>query len=166
MPFASTAPLASSLARRQARAARSPTSTSPGSAALEAGGGVHGLTCDAQVSRPRNREDLAGLDPYPHRKLAVELGNPLGDGQPRRHGAIRVVAVGDRCTKDRHHGVADVLLDGAAVLFEALFAASKYGSRRPRRSSGSSCVERRVEPTRSANSIVAIFRSPPRVLTV
>src|SRR5262249_36126138 len=40
-------------------------------------------------------------------------------------------------------------------------ATSKNGARRPRSSSGSRSVASRVEPTRSANTIVASFRSAP-----
>ena len=40
---------------------------------LEAGGGVDGLSRDAQVPGPLHGEDLAGLDPDAHGELAVEL---------------------------------------------------------------------------------------------
>ena len=45
--------------------------------------------------------------------LLVELVDRLEDPQARSHGALGIVLVRHRRPEDRHHGVADELLDGA-----------------------------------------------------
>ena len=51
----------------------------------------------------------ARLDPWP------QLADRVDQLQGRPHGAFGVVLVGGRCAPHGHHGVADELLDGAAV---------------------------------------------------
>ena len=72
------------------------------------------LTASPVASRSAVPDDhLAGVDADP--RLDAELRQRVAhlDGGP--HGAERVVLVHLRHAEDRHHGVADELLDGAAV---------------------------------------------------
>ena len=83
-----------------------------------------------------------------------------GPGSPGRpDGAFGIVLMGDRRAEDRHHGVADELLDGAAVALDVACAAAWYGRRICSTSSGSSCSARAVKPTRSANRTLTTLRS-------
>ncbi len=74
-----------------------------------AGGGIAG-------------HDLAGVDPDPDLEpdfgLTVELRDALLHGDGRAHRAQRVVLVHDRHAEDRHHLVADELLDRPAVALD------------------------------------------------
>jgi hypothetical protein len=66
---------------------------------------------------PQRDERLAGGDSDPQLELAL-LANPVTDGKSRPHCALWVVLVGGRRAKERHHRVADELLDGASALLE------------------------------------------------
>ena len=68
-------------------------------------------------TRVERDERLAGGDPDPHLELAL-LGERVADGERRADGALGVVLVRDGRPEDRHHGVADELLDGAAEALE------------------------------------------------
>ena len=54
-------------------------------------------------------------DPYLHVCLP---GRPLADGESRADGALRVVLMRDGRAEDRHHRVADELLDRSSVSLE------------------------------------------------
>jgi len=88
---------------------------------LDARGCVHGVTDDhplpagAEVhshdaghhSRARGQRD--GID------LGAEFRHGFGQLEPRSHRVFCVILVGDGSAPDRHHGITDELLDGAAV---------------------------------------------------
>ena len=57
-------------------------------------------------------------DLEPARALGVEPGHGLAYGVCRADSALGVVLVRRRCAEERHDGVADELLDGAAVALE------------------------------------------------
>ena len=58
------------------------------------------------------------LTPIAH--LDALVRRPVEDRERRADGALRVVLVRDGRAEDRHHRVADELLDGAAVALELL----------------------------------------------
>ena len=98
-------------------------------APLDARGGVDHVTGDHGLTLTRRSverdESLAGVDSDPDMEIAAGLVVVQArDGIPHRerrpHRALRVVLVGDRRTEDRDDGVADELLDGAAVGFESI----------------------------------------------
>ena len=95
---------------------------------LEPGGNVHRVA-DHRVSvADRACHDLAGVHPDAEREVhlerageaLVDLAHRLLHTERRAHGALGVVLVGDRGAEDRHHVVADVLVDGAAVTVHLL----------------------------------------------
>ena len=51
-------------------------------------------------------------------QILARLPHPVADRERGAHGALRVVLVRDRGSEERHDGVADELLDRAAVAFE------------------------------------------------
>ena len=76
-----------------------------------------------------------------------------------RHGPQRVVLVHDRDAEDGHHGVADELLDAAAVALDDRLHPLEVAWRgASRRRSGSSASPSAVDPARSQNSTVTVFR--------
>ena len=86
---------------------------------LQARRGVHHVTRDHRLTERRpcaERHDcLAGVDGDPDLQVAAgELADDVPDDERRAHGALRVVAVGERRAEDAHHRVADELLDDAA----------------------------------------------------
>ena len=68
----------------------------------------------------RRRDDLAGVhgDAQLDRMLRVELPDRIAHGNRRAHGSQRVVLVHPRHTEERHHGIADELLDLSTVRFD------------------------------------------------
>ena len=81
--------------------------------------------CDALARPGLGREldhGLAGCDGYPHREVELlvlrELVDRLEDPQARAHGALGIVLVRHGRAEDGHHGVADELLDRAAVALD------------------------------------------------
>ena len=93
---------------------------------LQACGNVDGVT---RRKRPAAaRDDLARVDADAHGELDAELvtqlviqrAQPLAKLNARTSGSEGVVLVDGRHAKDRHHRVADVLLDAAAVPLEHL----------------------------------------------
>ena len=46
----------------------------------------------------------------------LEFADRVLDIQRRAHGPQRIVAVGDGRSEQRHHRIADMLVDGAAIL--------------------------------------------------
>ena len=96
---------------------------------LEAGRHVHGVARHEPLSGARvARDHLAGVHPDPDADLDAVIraqlfvqrveGTLHAVGGPHR--AERVVLVEPRDAEDRHHGVADVLLDRAAVPLDHL----------------------------------------------
>ena len=88
---------------------------------LEARGGVDDVAGRHPLARGRAArradERLAGRDPDPDLQLAVVLG-PVADRERGADGALGIVLVRDRRAEERHHRVADELLDGAAEALE------------------------------------------------
>ncbi len=88
---------------------------------LQAGGGVDNVAGGHAFARLGARvqrdEGLARGDPDPHLEVARFLG-PLSDRKCGADGALGVVLVRGRRPEERHHSVADELLDGAAVPLE------------------------------------------------
>ena len=91
------------------------------SRALEASGRVDDVACDHSLAafRPRPERDdrLSGRDRRAHSNLEplpAELLDRVQDPERRAHGSLGVVLVRDRRAEDRHHRVADELLDRAA----------------------------------------------------
>ena len=82
--------------------------TSPATiASPSAGRAPSETTASPVLTAPRICELELGL-------LAVRADHRLAHGERRAHGALGVVAVGDRRAEDAHHRVADELLDDAA----------------------------------------------------
>ncbi len=88
---------------------------------LEPGGGVHHVAHGRVVAAgPEGADEhLAGVDPDAHAHRGADAGGLALDralhleGGP--HGPLGVVLVGQRCAEQRHHGVADDLVDPATV---------------------------------------------------
>ena len=96
---------------------------------LNAGRGIDDVPGDDSLTELRpgvQRDDRrAGVDADPNLKLElrvslVELGDRLDDSQSRPDGSLRVVLVRDRRAEDRHHSVADELLQLTAVAIDRL----------------------------------------------
>ena len=97
---------------------------------LEARGRVHDVARDgvgaALVGADAPRDDRPGVDADVEGErraeaclpAAVERRHPLLHGKRGAEGALGVVLVGHRRAKDRHDGVANELLDEAAVLLD------------------------------------------------
>ena len=68
-------------------------------------------------TRVQQHERFAGVDGDAHLQVVL-LAHPVADRKGRAHRALGVVLVRDRCAEQRHYGVADELLDGAAHLLE------------------------------------------------
>ena len=98
-----------------------------GGGLLEASAHVHRIAGDqALAGRGVAGHHLAGIDADPHAQplpvhpleIAVQRGEGLPHADRGADGAERVVLVQARDPEDRHHGVADELLDGAAVALD------------------------------------------------
>ena len=93
---------------------------------LEPGRDVHRIAHHQRPAALPPDHDLTGVHPDPrlerHTPGGLELGVQLDQGvahlRGRAHGTERVVLVELGHPEDRHHGVADVFLDGTAVAFE------------------------------------------------
>ena len=74
----------------------------------------------ASPSRARVERDqrLAGVDGDPHLERVVLLAGPVADRERRADGALGVVLMRDRRAEERHHRVADELLDRTAEALE------------------------------------------------
>ena len=85
---------------------------------LQPGGGVDDVSRDQPTlgagARLERDEDLARVDGDPDLELLF-LADPVADREGRPNRALGIVLVRDRGAEDRHHGVADELLDGAAA---------------------------------------------------
>jgi hypothetical protein len=88
---------------------------------LQARGGVddiarrHALALGS--ARAERDERLAGVDCDPHLELVL-LVRPVADRERRAKGTLRVVLVRGGRAEERHHRVADELLDGTAEPLE------------------------------------------------
>ena len=89
---------------------------------LEPRSGVDDVARDHALAllRPRAERDerLARVDADTELELGLLVEDPVADGERRADGALGVVLVRDRGAEDRHHGVADELLDRAAEALE------------------------------------------------
>ena len=106
---------------------RSPTVTLPGPGrGLEPRGDVHGVADDRVAVADRAGEHLARVHAHAQREVdavgeaRVDLRHRVLHAEPGAHGALGVVLVRDRRAEDRHHVVADVLVDRAAVALDLL----------------------------------------------
>ena len=95
----------------------------------------------------------------PHAKLELVLERELPDRERGAHGSLGVVLVRDGSAEQRHHRVADELLDGAAVVLELGAKALVVGPSSASTSSGSIDSACDVKPTRSQNRTVTTLRS-------
>ena len=86
---------------------------------LDAGGGVDPVADDEALLGGLGRGRAAGHDPDPGLEVGLVLGAVGGDGRDELeagpHRPLGVVLLRDRGAPDRHDGVADELLDDAAV---------------------------------------------------
>ena len=95
---------------------------------LEARGGVDEVAGDHPLAHGADRHGgLAGQDPGPQlERLVARLPPEVADGvdelEGGPHGPLGVVLLGDRRAPDGHDGVADELLDRAAVALDDLAA--------------------------------------------
>ena len=89
---------------------------------LQAGSGVDHVARGHPLAlrRPGAEGDqrLARVDGDPQLQLVPLLRHPVADRERRAHRALRVVLVRGRGAEERHHRVADELLDGAAEALE------------------------------------------------
>ena len=85
-----------------------------------------------------------------HAHLFAESGNRIDEVERGADGAFGVVLVRHGRAPDRHHGIADELLDRAAVALDDAAAVEVPGES-SRTSSESRASARVVKPTRSAN---------------
>ena len=86
------------------------------SGALEAGCGVDDVTGDdALARRAHGHSTLARRDPSPGGKAEPERANPFDKLQRRSHRPFGVILLRNGRAPDRHHGVADELLNGPAM---------------------------------------------------
>ena len=69
-------------------------------------------------ARAQQHERLAGVDREPHLEVLACLAHPVPDRERGADGPLRVVLVRERRPEERHHGVPDELLHGAAEAFE------------------------------------------------
>ncbi len=95
--------------------------------ALQSRGGIDDVAGDDPFALLRTRTErddrLPRADPDPYLQgqrgvLLVQLLDRLQQAQPRAHCPLRVVLVGDGRPEDRHHSIADELLDRPAVELE------------------------------------------------
>jgi hypothetical protein len=92
---------------------------------LEAGGRVDDIpgrhALPFRSPRAERDQRLAGVHRQSELELILLLADPVKDRERRANGSLRIVLVSGRRAEERHHGVADELLDGAAEALE-LFA--------------------------------------------
>ena len=88
---------------------------------LQARRGVDDVACRHPLAfgRPRAERDqrLTGVHGDPHLELVL-LVRPVADGERCPDGPLRIVLVRRRRAEERHHRVADELLDGATEALE------------------------------------------------
>ena len=102
------------------------------SGALQPGGHVDGVAHHRVGLTDGAGQHLAGVDPHAQREVhplgqaLVDLAHRVLHPEARAHRALRIVLVGHRGAEDRHHVVADVLVDRAA---EALHLAAEAQQR-------------------------------------
>jgi hypothetical protein len=121
---------------------------------LEARGDVDGV--------PRRQAFLgAGYDDSggePDARLHAELRKGVAHLLCGPNRAQRVVLVRRRHSEDRHHCVADELLDRALVPLDDRLHALEVAREQPAQSLGSTDSPSSVEPVRSQNSTVTVLR--------
>ena len=118
-PLASTASASWTSEARQARAARSPISTSPGAAACWRRAAAFTASPVTDRSSPPSSARTSPVSiPTRTARSLVHGRDPLGQGERSRDRPVRVVGVDPRDPEHGEHRVADVLLDGPAVLLQ------------------------------------------------
>ena len=128
------------MAPAAARCVASPTSTVPGSGdGLEPRRRVDEVPRDHPLVRGAERHrGLAGQDAGACLEARAERLDGVDQLEGGADAALGVVLVGDRRAPDGHHGVADELLDRAAVALDDVAGRSRSsGVRSSRTSSGS-----------------------------
>ena len=140
-----------------------------GGGLLQAGGGVDRVAGDQASGRSAGSPATTSPVLTPVRKRMAmprsassstfRCHQALADLGGRPHRAQRVILVQLRDAEDRHHRVADELLDRPAVALDDGAASRRSsGPSAPRIDSGSSCSPRLVEPDTSANRMVTVRR--------
>ena len=94
-----------------------------------------------------------------HSSSVSQVHDRLPDGEAGANGSLGVVLVCLGRAEQRQHGVAAELLERAAMAFELCPDTRVVGRDEYLTSSGSSCWDRAVEPTRSTKIAVMTFRS-------
>ena len=102
------------------RCSPSAITTSPGPANThQPRGKIDGIAQHRIAATDPAGDDLAHGDPdMGGERCATRFGDLArgrGDIEGRGDRTLAVVAMGDRCTEERHHGIADMLVDAAAV---------------------------------------------------
>ncbi len=88
---------------------------------LEAAGGVDQVTRDHALVRSADGHGrVAGQNAGTRLDARAERADNLDQIEPGSHGALGIVLLGDRRAPHGHHGIADELLDGAAVTADDL----------------------------------------------
>ena len=87
---------------------------------LEAGGGVDDVARGHALARSGRASSETSASPVviPTRSSSALLEREVADRERGADGALGIVLVRGRRAEERHHGVADELLDGAAVTLE------------------------------------------------
>ena len=146
LPFSSSGSTAStSTASRTSASVGCPISTSPGvRRLLQAGGDVDRVAGREPLLRPRHHLARHHADPT----LQPQLRERVAHLDRRPHRAQCVVLVHHRHAEDGHHGVADELLDGAAVALDDRLHPLEV-AREQRRAAARDRASRRARSSRS-----------------
>ena len=128
---------------------------------LDARGGVDGVAGDHALRARAERDGrLAGEHAGPRAQVGVELGDRREQLERGADGALGVVLLGHRRAPDGHDGVADELLDRAAVALDHAAGSSRSSATAARASPRRRVAPTRaVKPTRSAKSTETSRRS-------
>ncbi len=122
---------------------------------FQPGRDVHGIPGDQRADLAR--QDLARVHPDPCPELEFRHRIPHLRRRPQR--AQGVVLVRDRDAEDSHDGVADELLDGAAVPLDDRLHPLEVPPQERSSTSGSVESPRAVDPARSQNTTVTVLRT-------
>src|SRR5438045_835228 len=76
------------------------------------------VTSCGSRSRPADHERLAGVDADAHADVVAVAADRVADRERSADGALRVVLARHGRAEERHHRIADELLDRAAVALE------------------------------------------------
>ena len=118
--------------------------------------GSHALSLGGPGAERHER--LAGRDRDSQLELFL-LADPVADCESRPDSPLGIVFVRDRSAEERHHRVADELLDGASVALELAAQVAVVRLEDRAHIFGIHRSARAVKPTRSAKSTVTTLRS-------